>query len=166
MSTGLALSALVLVAACAPGKPYKYKNPQLVADPDKVSAQLAQAADRASNALQTLAAVEQTRTPSASTAPLDDVPMELKRAVSIEWVGPAEEVLLQMANRASYSFDVIGEGPSNPLIVTLNVENTPIIDVLRSIGYQVGTQGDVSVDAVQKRVELRYTSLIAPAEVF
>ena len=57
----LALVCLSLVAACTPGKPYKYKNPQVVADPDKVSAQLAQAADKASQALQTLAAIEQTR---------------------------------------------------------------------------------------------------------
>ena len=51
-----ALAVLCLVAACQPGKPYNYKSPQVVADPDKVSAQLAQAADQASQALQTLAA--------------------------------------------------------------------------------------------------------------
>ena len=50
------------VALSAPMKPtllLRLKTPQLVAQPDKVSMMLAQAADRASNALETLAAVEQ-----------------------------------------------------------------------------------------------------------
>ena len=154
----LALVCLSLVAACTPGKPYKYKNPQVVADPDKVSAQLAQAADKASQALQTLAAIEQTRSPEVTMQPADNVPVELRRGITLDWVGPVEDVAKIVANRASYAFVTIGEQTPNQMVVTINVENKPIIDVLRSIGLQMGNRADIVVDATSRTVELRYNS--------
>ncbi|MEC7029136.1 MAG: hypothetical protein VXW91_05640, partial [Pseudomonadota bacterium] len=53
----LCFSLLTVVSACTSNEVIKGENPQLVASPDKVSAMLAQAADRASVALETLAAV-------------------------------------------------------------------------------------------------------------
>ncbi|MAQ70794.1 MAG: hypothetical protein CL565_01230 [Alphaproteobacteria bacterium] len=153
-----ALAVLCLVAACQPGKPYNYKSPQVVADPDKVSAQLAQAADQASQALQTLAAIEQTRSPEVTMEPADNVPLELRRAITLDWVGPVEDVAKIVANRASYQFATIGEQTSNQMVVTIDVENKPIIDVLRSIGLQLGNRADIVVDAATQTVELRYNS--------
>lgn len=159
--------ALVIVA-CTPGSgtPAKYKQPQVVADPDKVSAQLAQAADKASSALQTLATIEQTRTPSASTAPFDNVPVELRRAITINWVGPVESITKTVSNRASYRFVTLGKGSATPAIINLDVENKPIIDVLRAIGLQLGTAADIIVDANARTVELRYHSQIEPPNPF
>ena len=160
-----AFLSIVLLSACS-GMPVKYKQPQVVADPDKVSAQLAQAADKASNALQTLAAIEQTRTPNASIAPPDNVPVELRRGITINWVGPAEDIIKTVANRASYRFSELGERPPNSLIVTLDVENKPIIDVLRSIGLQLGTKADIVVDANSRSVEMRYHSITDPTSSY
>lgn len=162
MRTALKLMVCVALVGCQ-GTPVKYDQPQVVADPDKVSAQLAQAADKASNALQTLATIEQTRTPSASTAPFDNVPVELRRAISINWVGPVEAVTKTVANRASYGFSVLGEGPPTEMIVNLDVENKPIIDVLRAIGLQLGTGADIVVDANSRTVELQYHSQTEPS---
>ena len=159
---------VALLGACTPGDPVRYRNPQLVADPDKVTAKLAQAADRASLALETLAAVEQTRTPSVASklAPAADVPVELRRGVSVNWIGPAENITEMLANRASYLFKVTGKAPAAPLVVSLDVENKPIFDVLRSIGLQLGTKADISVDAVTRTVELRYGSVVGMADMF
>lgn len=152
------LSALVtlLVLTGCQANPVRINNPQLVAEPDKVSALLAQAADRSSRAMETLAAIEQTRAPRVNMATPADLPPELQRGVTVNWVGPVENVTKMMADRASYSFSVSGDAPPAPIVVTVDMENMPIFDVLRSIGLQMGNRGDVRVDANTKSIELSY----------
>ena len=130
--------------------------PQLVASPDNVSAMLADAADRASTALETLAAVEYSRTPNTVVAPVGDAPIELRRAITVNWVGPAEVLTKTLADRASYSFQTIGSPPPVPVVISIDVENKPIIDVLRDVGLQLGARGDVRVDSARHVVEIHY----------
>ncbi|MCB9988534.1 MAG: DotD/TraH family lipoprotein [Rhodospirillales bacterium] len=148
------VSAVVFVTACTPWK--KVEPPQLVASPDKVSMMLAEAADRTSVALETLAAVEQARSPGISAPPAEDVPVELRRAITVNWVGPVEPISKTLSDRAGYTFQVLGNPPPVAVIVSVDVENKPIIDVLRSIGLQLGMRADVRVDASRKTVELHY----------
>ena len=129
----------------------------LVASPDKVSMMLAGAADRASVALETLAAVEQARSPEVSVAPIDDVPQELKRAITVNWVGPVEPIAQKLSSRAGYAFQTIGTAPPVPMVVSVDVENMPVIDVLRSLGLQLGARGDVRVDGRRRMVEIHYS---------
>lgn len=150
------LLAVVLMMAGCQGNPVRIDNPQLAADPDKVSAMLAQAADRSSKALENLAAIEQTRAPQVNMAPPADLPAELQRGVTVNWVGPVANVAKMMADRASYSFRVLGDEPPTPIVVTIDQENVPIFDVLRSIGLQMGNRGDINVDAANRTVELTY----------
>lgn len=160
MKRFLNISLLVLlagsVAACSQNKPVKNDNPQLVASPDKVSLMLANAADRASVALETLAAVEQSRSPDIAVAPISNAPKELRRAVSVNWVGPVEPIAKKLADRAGYIFQPIGNPPPVPIVVSVDAENQPVIDVFRSIGLQLGTRADVKVDANRKVVEVHY----------
>tara|TARA_B100001989_G_C24546779_1_gene471372 strand:- start:3188 stop:3721 length:534 start_codon:yes stop_codon:yes gene_type:complete len=131
-------------------------SPQLVASPDKVSAMLAESAQRASVALETLAAVERSRTPNVPMAPIDNAPAELRRAVTVNWVGPIEPIAKTLADRAGYGFTVLGSKPAVEAVVSLDVENVPVIDAFRDIGLQLGMRGDVKVDARNKMVEIYY----------
>jgi len=131
-------------------------TPQVVAAPDKVSAMLAQAADRASSALEELAAVEQTRTPSTAAEPVSNAPAVLQRAITVNWVGPVEQITKTLAERASYGFKVFGNAPPTPLVVSIDAENKPVIDVLRDIGLQMGQRANLRVDAPARNVELHY----------
>ena len=151
------LAAVLALAACAPGSSLSTKyNPQIVASPDKASMLLAEAADRASVALETLAAVEQSRSPGIAVAPIADAPAELRRAMTVNWVGPVEPIGKTLADRAGYGFSVIGDPPPVPVVVSVDVENKPVIDILRSIGLQLGQRADVKVDAARKLVEIHY----------
>ena len=137
-------------------KGFSNGNPQLVATPDKVSAMMADAADRASKALETLASVEYARSPSVSIAPIGNAPIELRRAITVNWVGPVEPITKTLAERASYNFLTIGSPPPVPIVVSLDVENRPVIDVLRDIGLQLGLRGDIKVDSTRHLVEIHY----------
>ncbi len=153
----LLLSCVTLVAGCnAHNSSFSGGSPQIVASPDKVSAMLAESADRASNALETLAAVERARTPATTMSPISDVPTELARTITVNWVGPIEPIAKTLADRAGYGFLVLGSEPSIPVVVSLDVENTRVIDSLRDIGLQLGMRGDVKVDAQAKMIEIYY----------
>lgn len=154
----LALTAsLALITACS-GGPNHFSNsaPQLVAAPDSVSAMLAESANRASTALETLAAVESSKAPDIAVAPIGNAPPELRRAVTVNWIGPVEPVAKTLASRAGYSFMTLGSPPPVPVVVSLNVENMPVIEILRDLGLQLGMRGDVRVDSARKVVEIHY----------
>ena len=147
--------AVMGLTACAPMK----RDPQVVASPDKVTLMLAEAADKASNALETLAAVEQSQAPAIAVQPIHNAPPELKRAITITWVGPAEGLVKKLAERASYSFITIGDRPPVPLTVNIDAENKPVIDILRDAGLQFGMRADIKVDSVRQMVELHYAPI-------
>jgi defect in organelle trafficking protein DotD len=156
--------ATLAMAACSSTSTVNMKDPQLVASPDRVSGMLAEAADKASNALQTLAAIEQAKAPAADLARTDSAPVELRRAVTVAWVGPVDALSKSLADRASYSFTILGDIPPVPVVVNIDVENKPIIDVLRDIGLQLGGRADIRVDSIRRVVELHYAPVTASTE--
>lgn len=153
----LVLSLIVLLSACTPGvTKFSGDAPQLVAAPDSVSAMLADAADRASTALETLAAVEYARSPGVPVSTIDDAPIELRRSITVNWVGPVEPITKTLADRAGYNFMVIGNPPPVPTVVSIDVQNRPIVEVLRDIGLQLGLRANLRVDANRRTVEIHY----------
>lgn len=150
----VSLFSLIFVSACSPIlSPY---HSQLVAEPDGVSLRLADAADRASTALETLASVEQARTPGTAITSIPDAPAALRRTVSVDWIGPIEPVAQRLADRAGYKFQTLGEQPPVPIIVSLKVVQKPVIEVLRDLGLQSGRRADIVVDAQRRVVEIAY----------
>ena len=138
------IAGMALLTGCdSPSREFSNAHPQLVAEPDSVSAMLADAADRAANSLETLAAVEQSRSPGVAVAP-------------VGWIGPVEPISKTLANRAGYNFIVVGNAPPVPIVVSIDKENLPVIDVLRDVGLQLGMRGDIKVDSAGKVVELHY----------
>ncbi|MCB1538275.1 MAG: DotD/TraH family lipoprotein [Rhodospirillales bacterium] len=160
LTIGLALP----LAACSGAAGINFRNtkPQLVAEPDSTSLMIADAADRATRALESLAAVEQTRTPgvAAAAAMVPNAPVELQRAVTFQWSGPVEDVTRDMAARAGYSFSTVGDLPPTPIIVNLNAYNEPLIEVFRDIGLQMGTRADLKLDASRHTVDILYTPTV------
>lgn len=149
------LLAAGLLSACA-----QYKvDQQLVAEPDPVALRLSAAVDKASAALQTLAAVEQARTPSASLQMPPSAPVELRRIVSVDWTGPVEPIVRTMADRAGYQLRVNGDKPQAPLVVSIMAREKSVIEVLRDIGLQAGQRADIVVDPSRKLVEVNYAAL-------
>ena len=154
------LLALTALGGCSTEKLYP---PQIVASPDKASMMIAEAADRASVALETLAAVEQARSPEIAVAPIANAPAELRRAMTVNWVGPVEPIAKTLADRAGYSFRTVGDAPPVAIVVSVDEENTPVIDILRSVGLQLGRRGDVKVDGERRVVEIHYAPVTGAA---
>lgn len=149
----LTMVVLMSLSAC---QPITKIDQQLVAEPDPVALRLAQAVDRASAALATLASVEQARNPSAGLQAAPYAPQEMRRTVSLDWVGPIEPVARQLADRAGYELLVNGDIPPTPVVVTVRATEKSVVEVLRDIGLQAGQRADISVDTERRVVELNY----------
>lgn len=143
----------LMMSACAF---HPQVDQQLVAEPDSLGLRMAAAVDKASSALETLASVEQARNPGAAVQSVPYAPQELRRTVTIKWVGPIEPIMQRLADRAGYQLQVNGDVPPAPVVVSLEARQKMVIDVLRDLGLQAGQRADVVVDPERSVVELNY----------
>ncbi len=147
-----ALCLSLMVSACT----HNQVDQQLVAEPDSLGLRMASAVDKASAALETLASVEQARNPGAAVQSVPYAPQELRRTVTVKWVGPIEPIMQRLADRAGYQMQVNGDMPPAPVVVSLDARQKMVIDVLRDLGLQAGQRADVVVDPERSVVELNY----------
>ena len=157
-TASLVIVLTVLLAGCAYTP--KQGRPQVVAEPNSVDVMIADAADRATRALETLADIENTRTPVKSIATVPNAPTELRRAVTFEWAGPVEPLVQELAKKAGYNYNTVGAKPPVPLIVNVRATNKPLIDVLRDIGLQMGARADLKIDGQVRVMEIHYAATV------
>jgi hypothetical protein len=121
-----------------------------------ITARLAEAAQRTASAVESLASIEQARTPELYTPVVTDAPEELRLLVTVQWRGPWENLLSVLAERVNYQFRVIGKAPVTPVVVTVDAKQQPFVDVMRNIGLQGAGRADLVLDSRNKVVEVRY----------
>ncbi len=129
-------------------------------EPDIVSVKLAQAADKASKSLDSIANIEQQKNPAVPPVTDDyaNASPSMMQPVSLRWSGPIEQVSRTLAERAGMRFRVKGRQPAVPLVVNIDAYQQPIMHVLRDIGLQAGTRADLAIDTNEGVVEVRYAA--------
>ncbi len=129
-------------------------------EPDIVSLKLAQSADKAARALDTIAHIEKFRAPAAPPIQEDfaSAPQNLTQPISLRWSGPIEQVTRTLAERAGLRFRVKGRQPGTPLLVNIDAYQQPILHIFQNIGFQAGTRADVAIDQNEGVVEVRYAA--------
>jgi DotD protein len=126
------------------------------AEDPEITARLAEAAQRTATAVESLASVEQARTPELYTPIVSDAPAELRVLVTVAWTGPWEQLIKTLSERVGYQFQVIGKEPPTPVVVTVDARQQPFVDVLRNIGLQGAGRADLVLDSKNKVIEVRY----------
>ena len=166
------LFALCLVAAlaggCAPfdlelGTEREALAPEEESQPDLAEARLVEAAVRAEAALTALARIRAAETPlPAAEVPLT-VPPALLRPVTLSWIGPLATLAETLAARSGYRFMVAGAPPVRPVMVAIEAEDAPLIEVLRDAGLQAGDAATLTVDAEERSVRLDWAAAPLPS---
>lgn len=148
---------MALLAGCAPEPTVT----PVASEPDIVTLKLAAAADKAAQALDSIAGIEQQRAPTTPQIEnFEKASPSQMQPITLRWSGPIEVVVKSLAERAGLKFRVKGNLPTVPLAVNVDVYQQPILHVLRDIGLQAGHRADVAVDDAVGVVEVRY----APAD--
>lgn len=75
---------------------------------------------------------------------------------TIDWSGPVEPIVKQIAKASNYHLRVIGKRPAIPVLVTINKENATLAEIMRDITYQAGKQANIQIYAKSHIIELRY----------
>ncbi len=139
----------VALSACVPA-PKTYQ----ITEND---ASLAEASYSVSRSLVDLAETAQAAHPIPKLAPPPaPATYGMGMATSVDWSGPVEPLLKQMAQSSDYRLRVLGSAPAIPIIVTVYAKNEMLGDVLRNVGYQCGRRASVVVFPESRVIELRY----------
>ena len=142
--------SVLALSACSTPAPKIY-------DPTENESSLAEASYSVSRSMVDLSETAQAAHPLPKLAPPpapDSYGMGMP--TNIDWSGPVQPILKQVANTAGYRLRVLGTAPGIPVIVTIYAKNEMLGDVLRDIGYQCGRRATVVVYPGSRVIELRY----------
>lgn len=157
----LIISMLPLLAACA-SRGGSTSSINVTTPPASVNetATLSEAAASVSRSLVNLAQVEQAAHPMMQLKnPPSAASYGMAMNASIDWSGPVEPLVQQLANVSKYRVRVLGVRPSIPVLVTLSERNVPVADILRDTAFQCGKRAQIVVLPDSKVIEIRYETV-------
>lgn len=138
------------LSACSSNTPKTY-------DLSENETTLAEASYSVSRSMVDLAETAQAAHPLPKLAPPPSpASYGMGMTTSLDWSGPVEPLLRQVAKAANYRLRVLGTSPAIPVIVTIYAKNVMLGDVLRDIGYQCGRRASAVVFPESRVIELRY----------
>jgi hypothetical protein len=123
----------------------------------QVEDRIAESAKRATNAVETLVMIQRARTePPPSSLDEGLLPEELRRRGTIEWSGPADALVSDIARNVGYGFTVVGNPPPVVPTVQISAKDQSAGKILENIGFQVSQFATIAVDPNSRHIELRY----------
>lgn len=148
---------LLLVGCGHYGNATDFLNVKEQTVPDPAIAKLAEAANTSSKNMLALAEIQQSVTPPPPTfQPANPAAYGMANLVSIDWAGPVEPLVKQIAGASGYRVEVLGTEPAVPIMVYVSVRNQQLGNVLRDVGFQVSHRASIVVFPNTKVIELRY----------
>jgi defect-in-organelle-trafficking protein DotD len=151
------LLAAVLITGCASGTIYKKtpsNNPS-----DDASIKLAEAANSVSDSMIDMARIEKVITPpnKYNTLTIPNA-YNLQARASVDWSGPIAEVTDRVAKAAHFRLRILGQVPAVPILISLDMKDQSLAEILRNIDYQAGKKAYIHVYPNSEVVELRYAN--------
>jgi defect-in-organelle-trafficking protein DotD len=147
-----------LLTACATGT--YYKKPPYNAPSDDASIKLAEAANSVSDSMLKMARIEKVVTPPGADN-LKTIPNthNLQTRASVDWSGPIGELTGRIAHAAHFHLRVLGQAPAVPVLISLDVNDQSLAEILRNIDYQAGQKASIHVYPNSQVIELRYAKI-------
>jgi defect-in-organelle-trafficking protein DotD len=151
------LHLLILSSTLLCGCTSLFKKPPVNEPTNDADIRLAEAASSISSSMAEMAQVEKIVTPkhkgNRSTIPNS---YNLQTRASVDWAGPIEELTARVAKAAGYHLSVMGKEPSLPILISLNVKDESLVEILRNIDYQAGKRAFIHAYPDRQLIELRY----------
>lgn len=146
----IVLFVFTLCACAAPKQPAGY-------DLSKSQASLAEASYAVSRSVVDLAETAEAAHPLPNLSPPPSpATYGMGGLTSVDWSGPVEPLVRQIASASNYRVRILGTSPAIPVIVTVYQKNAMLGDILRDVGYQCGRRASVIVFPGTRVIEIRY----------
>jgi defect-in-organelle-trafficking protein DotD len=154
----LVLLTFFLISCAKPG--VFQKKPPFNAPSDDATIKLVEAANSISDSMLEMAKVEkEVRPPRHDNILAIPNSYNLQARASVDWSGPIEELTARIAKAAHYRIRVIGKEPAVPVLISVNIKNQSLAEILRDIDYQAGKKASIHVYPNSQVVELRYAKI-------
>lgn len=144
------LSLPLILGACT-------STPPAAPEHDGTDASLSEASYYVSRSISSLSETAQAARP---LPPLDPPPNPASYGMggltSVDWSGPVEPLIRQIAKVTNYRVRVLGRPPAIPVLVSVYDKNMMVADILRDVGFQCGRRATVVVYPESRVIELRY----------
>jgi defect-in-organelle-trafficking protein DotD len=150
--------ASLLLAGCKTAP--LFEKPPMNNPSDDATIKLAEAAVSVSDSMHEMARVQKVIIPPHKDNTLT-IPnaYNLQARASVDWSGPIEELTTRIAKSAHFRMRVIGKAPSIPVLISMNIKDQSLAEILRDIDYQAGKKADIHVYPNSQVVELRYAKI-------
>ncbi len=148
--------SIMMIGACTS---VTFKRPPYNDPSDDASIKLAEAANSVSDSMMQMAKTEKILTPPQGDNTLT-IPNtnNLNAHASVDWSGPIAELTKRVADAADYRLRIIGTEPAIPVLISVNLKDHSLGDILRNIDYQAANKASIHVYPNNKVVELRYAN--------
>lgn len=145
----LLLISLLLLGGCAP-RPVEIHL-------DNQDASLAEASYSVSRSISSLSEIAQAAHPLPKLdPPPNPASYGMGGLASVDWSGPVEQIVRQIAKMTGYRLRILGTAPAIPVLVTVYDKNMVVADILRDIGFQAGRRATIVVYPESRVIEIRY----------
>lgn len=146
----ISIFSFMLYACAPPPQPAGY-------DVSKHEASLAEASYSVSRSMVDLAETAQAAHPLPPLAPPPaPASYDMGGLTTVDWSGPVEPLVRQIALASNYRVRVLGTPPAIPVLVSVYAKNTLLGDILRDVGYQCGRRASIVIYPGSRVIELRY----------
>jgi len=161
MTTKLLLPIVFIVFtlnACAPVRPAAPCN--YAAQDICINEKLSDTASAIDRSLRILAQAQKIECMNAiNTAPLVTAKGGMGCKAHLDWSGPIEPLLYEVARLTDYRVKILGNTPPIPIIVSITAENRTIADIVKDAGLQAGKRANLVVYPCSRIIELRYAAV-------
>ena len=83
----------------------------------------------------------------------------LQTRASVDWSGPIGELTKRIATAAHFRLRILGHAPSVPILISLDLKDHSLAEILRNIDYQAGKKAFIHVYPNSQVIELRYANI-------
>jgi len=152
------ITTAILLAGC---RSTTFMKPPLNKPSDDATIKLAEAASSVSDSMLEMAKVEKVIYRPKFKDNTLTIPnaYNLQARASVDWSGPVEELTARIAKAAHFRLRVLGKAPSIPILISLNIKDESLAEILRNIDYQTGKKAYLHVYPNSQVVELRYAKI-------
>lgn len=129
---------------------------------EEIDSIIAEAVDSSANTNRAIAEVEvatsapQRAGPQPSVPPTVVLPPEAVQPVTLDWQGPIEPLIRDLAGRAGYSFRTTGQPPANMKMISIVANEEPLFGVIRRAGAMAHGFADIAFNPANRTIEMRY----------
>lgn len=154
--TLLFVSVLLSLSACGKFTPQPLSSTKVIPTADGAMVQTAEAAASISQSMEDVATASRNGHGMLKRESGEKPPEVLTRLISIDWAGPVEPLVKQIALATQMRLKVLGAAPAIPVIVSMHKRDTMAYDILEDMRAQAYPKADIVIFPVSGVIELRY----------